>query len=144
MIWSAGTVDTAMKDIATLLHRDDTTVAVVGATDDPGKYGGVIYRDLKNKGFTVYAVNPNRATVDGDPTYPSLADLPAEPTIVNVVVPPQTALTVLGKALELGLMNIWLQPGAESPEVMKFIQDNDFNYMANSCIMVRSRIRAGS
>ena len=41
-----------MNDIATLLNRDDTTIAVVGATDDPHKYGSVIYRDLKRKGFT--------------------------------------------------------------------------------------------
>ena len=144
MISGARTVDTCMNDIATLLHRDDTTVAVVGATDDPDKYGSVIYRDLKNKGFSVYAVNPKRDTVDGDPAYASLAALPVEPTIINIVVPPQVTLRVLEQALELDLRNVWIQPGAESPEVMTFIQENDFNYMANSCIMVRSRIRTGS
>ena len=94
-----------MNDIATLLNRDDTTIAVVGATDDPHKYGSVIYRDLKRKGYEVFAVNPNRDTVDGDPAYSSL--------------------------------------GAESPEVMTFLTEHDFNYLANACIMVRSRLRAG-
>lgn len=132
-----------MNDIATLLHRDDTTVAIVGATDDPSKYGSVIYRDLKRKGFDVFAVNPNRATVDGDPAYKSLADLPVEPTIVNIVVPPDTALKVLQKAKQLGHRNVWIQPGAESPDVMAYLTQNDFNYLANACIMVRSRTRAG-
>jgi len=137
-------VVTGMNDIATLLHRDDTTVAVVGATDDPHKYGSVIYRDLKNKGFRVYPVNPNRETVDGDPTYASLAALPERPTILNLVVPPEATLRVLEAARDLGLWNVWVQPGAESPEVLSFLQENDFNYLANACIMVQSRMRAGS
>ena len=133
-----------MNNIATLLHRDDTTVAVVGATDDQAKYGSVIYRDLKSKGFEVFAVNPNRDTVDGDPAYPSLDSLPTDPTIVNIVVPPPATLGVLKKAKELGYRNVWVQPGAESPEVMSFLTEHDFNYLANACIMVQSRVRAGT
>lgn len=143
MILENGCVDAGMNDIATLLHRDDTTVAVVGATDNPHKYGSVIYRDLKNKGFDVYAVNPNRETVDGDLSFNSLAALPVKPTIVNIVVPPEATLQVLQGALRLGFHNVWVQPGAESPEVMTFLIENEFNYLANSCIMVRSRMHAG-
>jgi len=132
-----------MNDIASLLHRDDTTVAVVGATDDPSKYGSVIYRDLKHKGFDVFAVNQRRDTVDGDPAYETLEDLPVTPTIVNIVVPPEATLNVLRKAKELGYHNVWVQPGAESPEVMAYLTENDFNYLANACIMVQSRARAG-
>ena len=132
-----------MNDIATLLNRDDTTIAVVGATDDPAKYGSVIYRDLKRKGFEVFAVNPKRDTVDGDPAYSSLDDLPEIPTIVNIVVPPAATIRVLRKARELGLNNVWVQPGAESPEVMTYLTENEFNYLANSCIMVQSRMKSG-
>ena len=131
-----------MKDIATLLDEPDTSVAVVGATDNPAKYGYVIYRDLKHKGFTVFPVNPNRKTVDGDEVYATCDKIPKKPTIVNIVVPPKATLKVLQKCLDLGLMNVWVQPGAESPEVMSFLQANDFNYLANACIMVQSRTRA--
>lgn len=131
-----------MDDIAQLLMKDDTTVAVVGATDDPEKYGSVIYHDLKAKGFTVYPVNPNRATVDGDKAYPSLADLPERPTIVNLVVHPDQALEVLRNAKELGITNAWVQPGAGGAEVVEYLENNGFTYLANACIMVRSRHRA--
>lgn len=130
-----------MNSIPELLKDKNATVAVVGATDDPRKYGSVIYRDLKRKGFEVYPINPNRPIVDGDPTFPSLAALPAEPTIVNVVVPPATALEVLMAANRLGYKNVWLQPGAESPEALTYLQVEDFNYLANACIMVQSRAR---
>ncbi len=128
-----------MKDIASLLDEPETTVAVVGATDNPAKYGYVIYRDLKRKGIPVYPVNPRRDTVDGDIAYPSLGELPLKPTIVNIVVPPAITASVLEDCLALGLENVWLQPGAESPEALTFLQEHGFNYLANACIMVMSR-----
>ncbi len=129
-----------MTDIATLLNEPETTVAVVGATDNLMKYGSVIYRDLKRKGYSVFPVNPNRTEVDGDKAYPTLDKLPASPTIVNIVVPPSVTIRVLKKSLELGLKNVWLQPGAESPESLAFLQEHGFNYLANACIMVESRL----
>jgi predicted CoA-binding protein len=128
-----------MKDIAELLEDPSTTVAVVGANDDPAKYGGRIYRDLKAKGFTVYAINPNRDEVDGDPTFARLADLPAAPTIVDFVVPPPRTLRILGECKELGFTNVWIQPGAESQEVLAYLEAGGFDYIVNDCIMVRSR-----
>lgn len=130
-----------MKDIATLLHEPETTVAVVGATDNPTKYGSVIYRDLKRKGFNVFPVNLGRTKVDGDEAFPNLASLPEKPTIVNIVVPPYQTRRIIEECLGLGLMNVWVQPGAESAEVMTYLQENGFNYLADACIMVRSRLK---
>ena len=129
-----------MKDIAALLSEPETTVAVVGASDDPSKYGNVIYRDLKRKGYTVFPVNRGRGLVDGDRAFATLGELPQKPTIVNVVVPPSEAREVLEQSLALGLKNVWLQPGAESPENLAFLQEHEFNYLANACIMVQSRL----
>lgn len=124
-----------------LLDAPDTVIAVVGATDDERKFGHAIYRDLKGKGYKVYAVNPNRASVDGDPAYPDLAQLPSTPTLVNFVIPPEATLSVLKQCLELGLRNVWLQPGAENAEVLNFLASNDFSYLANTCIMIKSHIK---
>lgn len=131
-----------MLDIHQLLDEPDTTIAVVGATDNPAKYGNTIFHDLVRKGYTVYPVNRRRDTVGGKLAYPRLADLPEPPTIVNFVIPPRFTLHVLQQCLEQGLMNVWLQPGAESPAVMSFLQEHDFNYLANACIMVRTRLKA--
>lgn len=131
-----------MVDLKALLNEPDTSIAVVGANNNPRKYGYVIYRDLKRKGFDVYPVNPNQQAVDGDTAYPTVADLPETPTIVDFVVPPAVTLEVLKRCLELGLTNVWVQPGAESPEVIAYLQEHDFNYLAHACIMVESRARA--
>ena len=128
-----------MPTITDLLEDPATTVAVIGASDDPDKYGYRIYRDLKGKGFTVFAVNPNRDSVDGDPAYRSLDDLPERPTILDFVVPPPLTLAILRRAKERNLTTVWIQPGAESPEVLSYLDDEGFEYLANACIMVRSR-----
>ncbi len=129
-----------MKNLIGLLDDPDTTVAVVGASKDPAKYGNVIYRDLRRKGFVVFAVNPNRTHVAGDEAFPSLKKLLARPTIVDVVVPPEVGAGVLRECLDLGLMNVWLQPGAESPENLAFLLERGFNYITDDCIMVHTRL----
>ncbi|MDX1692015.1 MAG: CoA-binding protein [Acidimicrobiia bacterium] len=133
------TTTSPTPDILTLLDRPDTTVAVVGASDDLSKYGARIYRDLKSKGFRVFAVNPTRDTVDGDPCWPTLADLPEAPTIVDFVVPPRQTRRVLEECLELGYTNVWIQPGAEDEEVLSFLDQHGFNHLTNACIMVEAR-----
>lgn len=130
-----------MDPVSAALLEPDSTVALVGANDDPGKYGSVIYRDLKAKGYTVFPVNPNRDTVDGDPSYQSLADLPQRPTIVNFVVPPPISMKVLAEAKELGDMLVWMQPGSSSPEVREYIESNGFEALIDACIMVQTRVK---
>lgn len=128
-----------MKDLTPLLADPATSLAVVGATDHPGKYGGIIYRDMKGKGFRVFGVNPYRETVDDDPCWPTVKDLPEAPTIVVFVVPAKRGLDVLRDCAEAGIRNIWLQPGASSPELEAALDAGDFDWLANACVMVRAR-----
>jgi hypothetical protein len=131
-----------MDTINTLLNEGDPVIAVVGATDNPRKYGNRIYLDLKDKGFRVYPVNATRATVDGDPVFATLAELPETPDIVNFVVPPTRTLRVLEQAKDLGFTTVWVQPGAENEDVMDYLEEHDFDYLANACIMVWARTRS--
>lgn len=128
-----------MTDLTPLLADPATTLAIIGATDHPGKYGGIIYRDMKGKGFQVFAVNPYRQTVDGDPCWPSVGDLPDTPTIAVFVVPAKRGLEVLRDCAEAGVRNIWLQPGASSPELEQALDTGDFDWISGACVMVRAR-----
>lgn len=126
-------------DLTPLLYEPGASIAVIGATDHPTKYGGIIYRDLKRKGFEVYAVNPYRDTVDGDPCRPSVKDLPKTPTLADFVIPAKRGLQVVDDCEDAGILNIWLQPGAESPELIDRLESGPFNWLAHACIMVRAR-----
>ncbi|GAA5143934.1 acetate--CoA ligase family protein [Nocardioides marinquilinus] len=85
------------------LHRP-TSVAVVGASDDPEKIGGRPLRYMREFGYggTVVAVNPKRETVQGMPTVPRLADSPVVPDVVLVAVPGQAAVDAVRVAAEMG------------------------------------------
>jgi acyl-CoA synthetase (NDP forming) len=63
-------------------------VAVIGASDDPGKTAGRAQRYLKKHGYTgrVYPINPGRETVQGDKAWPSIEALPEVPDHVYVCV----------------------------------------------------------
>ena len=128
-----------MDPVTRLLAEPDPTIAVVGATDRLDAYGARIYRDLKAKGYRVMAVNPTRDTVDGDPAYRSLSDLPEAPSIVNYVIPPPRTRRVLEEALRLGYTTAWVQPGAEDDEVVRFLDEHGFESLVGACIMVESR-----
>ena len=129
-----------MTDLTPLLSEPGASVAVIGATDRRGKYGVIIYRDLKRKGFKVYAVNPYRETVDGDPCWKSVKDLPETPTIADFVIPAKRGLQVLDECEEARILNIWLQPGAESPELIEKLDAGPFTWLAHACIMVRGSV----
>lgn len=122
-----------------LLSDPDTLIAVVGATDSPGKYGGIIYRDLRGRGHKVAAVNPNRETVAGDPSVPDLQSLPETPDIVNLVVPPSVGSTVIEEWAELGGTSIWFQPGSANDRVVNQAKEAGMDVVEGDCIMVLSR-----
>jgi len=129
------------KDLTATLLEPGTTLAIIGATDSPGKYGGIIYRDMKKKGFEVFGVNPRRDTVDGDPCYHTVKDLPETPTIAVFVVPAPTGVRVLAECKANGINNIWVQPGAFSSEFRSALEDGDFDWIAEACVMVVARAR---
>ena len=128
-----------MKDLTPLLSEPGASLAIIGATDHPAKYGGIIYRDMKAKGYPVFAVNPYRKTVDGDPCWPTVLDLPEKPTIVVLVVPAKRGIGVLADCAEAGILNIWIQPGAFSMEMKDVLEAGDFDWLADACVMVRAR-----
>lgn len=129
-----------MSDLRELLDEPGTSFAIVGATDTPGKYGGKIYRDLKRKGYPVFAVNPSVESVDGDPAYARLTDIPETPTMAVMVVPAPVGVKVIDDAAEAGVKNIWVQPGALSDELGQKLDAEGFSWIGNGpCVMVETR-----
>lgn len=124
------------------LDLPDPLIAVVGATDHPGKYGGTIYRDLKTKGYRVVAVNPLRESVDGDPCYHTLMDLDEVPDIVNIVVPPARTMRVVEQAAALGDTAVWIQPGAADAAVRERVDELGLVSLIDACIMIQARVKS--
>jgi predicted CoA-binding protein len=113
--------------------------AIVGASENQAKFGNRIYRDLKGAGYTVYGVNPNAETADGDLVYPTLADLPEKPGVVDVVVPSRVGRGIAEDAAREGIRIFWLQPGAESDELIQYAKSLGLEVIHDACAMVEKR-----
>jgi predicted CoA-binding protein len=109
--------------------------AVVGASNDPSKYGNRIFRTLRASGYRVYPVNPKGGELDGVKIYPTLADLPEKPEVVDIVVPPAVTEQIVRQVQELGLTRVWMQPGAESEAAIQYCKDNGIQVVHDACAM---------
>ena len=137
-----------MTDQQTMRETIDEAVdrkvwAVVGASENQSKFGNKIYRNLKQAGYTVYGVNPNAESVDGDPVYPTLKNLPEKPDVVDVVVPSWVGRRVAAEAAELEIPYFWLQPGAESDELIEYAEGLGLRVIHHHCAMVEKKIWPG-
>jgi acetate---CoA ligase (ADP-forming) len=80
------------------------SIAIVGASADPDRIGGLPVRFLRSAGFQgrVYPVNPQRREVQGLPAFPSLRDLPEVPELIVVAVPGEQAVSTVRVGADLG------------------------------------------
>ena len=113
--------------------------AVVGASQDQSKFGFRVFRTLRAAGYVVYPVNPKGGELEGARVYPSLADLPQLPEVVDLVVPPAATEQVVKDAHELGLTRIWMQPGSESEMAIAYCRDHGIQVVYDACAMVYKR-----
>jgi hypothetical protein len=87
----------------------------------------------------VYPVNPALDEVEGDKAYPRLQDLPERPDIADIVVPASVGRAVADDAREAGIPFFWLQPGAESPELIAYAESLGLTVIHDACVMVARR-----
>lgn len=114
--------------------------AVVGSFKNKEKIAYKIFKNLISKGYEVYPVNPNVKEVDGVKCYPSIRDLPVIVDVVDIVTPPEVSLEIVKQCLEKKITRVWLQPGAESQEVLDFCKKNNIKVVYNTCIMLAKNI----
>ncbi len=112
--------------------------AVVGASDNPTKYGNMIYKKLKAKGYTVYPINPNYESIEGDKCYKNLTALPQIPEVIDMVVHPKHGTGTIEEAAELGVKNIWLQPGTYNDNLLTLINEKGLDSV-QACVLVALR-----
>jgi len=92
-------------------------VAVTGVSRTPQGHGSnVVYQRLRQRGYTVFAVNPQAGQVEGDTCYPDLASIPGGVDWVVIGTRPQTAEATIRECADLGITRVWMHrgPGAGS------------------------------
>ena len=115
------------------------TYAVAGASNDPSKYGHKVLKDLLNKGFNVYPLNPKAEEVLGKKAYKELDELPETIDVLITVTPPPVTDTIVRQAVYQSIEKIWMQPGSFTEEIVKYCNDNNIDVIAGACIMMEEK-----
>lgn len=125
-----------MVDIEQIL-RATRTVAIVGVSDNPLRPSYGVWQYLKSASdYALYLVNPTINEVDGTPVYPSLADLPVVPDLVDVFRRYEYLPAVLADTINVGARTLWLQQGLWHEEVARDGEAAGLQVVMDRCLKV--------
>jgi len=127
--------DTTLRDLLTSSH----VIAVVGHSDRPYRTSYQIAAYLRRAGYKVYAVNPDISSVDGELSYPALADVPEPIDIVNVFRRSEYLADVVEQAAKVHAKVVWAQLGVQSEAAATAAEVAHLPLIMDACIKVVHR-----
>jgi uncharacterized protein len=84
-------------------------VAVTGVSANPKGHGSnAVYTRMRERGYQVFAVNPNEPVAEGDPTYPNLTSIPGGVDAVVIGTRPERAEATMREVIDLGISHVWM------------------------------------
>jgi len=118
--------------------RETRTLAMVGASPNPARASNFVATYLlSTSAYEVWFVNPNATEILGRPVYPSLADLPGVPDLVDVFRRMEDIPAVLDDVLELdGVRTFWLQFGLYDETLAKRGEAAGLTVVMDRCVKV--------
>lgn len=114
-------------------------IFMVGASPDHIRPSYFVYRYLLSHGYEVHGVNPNAASIDGDPCFPSLADcakVHGVPDVVDVFRRKDAVVPVARDAIAIGAKAIWFQYGVVNEEAIRIADEAGLDVVYDRCMKV--------
>lgn len=93
-------------------------MAVIGASTDRRKFGNKALRAFREQGYKVVPIHPTAHEVEGEKAYPSVLDYPGPIDEATVYLHADAGLEVMEEIAKKGIPVVWLNPGADEPEVI--------------------------
>lgn len=110
---------------------------VAGASTNREKYGNKVLRCYQQNNRNVTPVHPTEPAIEGIPCAAAISDLPPDTMSISMITPPAVTAQLVPLALEKGIQNIWMQPGAEHPDAVALCRERGINVIADgSCLLV--------
>jgi uncharacterized protein len=118
--------------------RRSRTIAVVGASSNPARASNFVLTYLLSSSadYEVWPVTPNEDSILGVQAYPSLAELPGEPDIVDVFRRADALPGVAREAVDAGAKAFWMQLGLHSDEAVEIAHSAGLDVVSNRCVKI--------
>jgi predicted CoA-binding protein len=113
-------------------------IAVTGVSRTPQGHGSnVVYQRLRDRGYQVFAINPNADEVEGDRCYHDLKSIPGGVDAVVIGTRPETAETTMRECAELGIAYVWMHrafgPGSVSDRATEYGREHGITVIDGGC-----------
>ena len=124
----------ASIDLFLASHR----VALAGVSRDPKKFGHQVFKQLKEKGYEVYPVNPQADFIDGTPCFRSVSALPVNVHSLVIVTPKKQTREIVAEAISKGIDSLWIQQMSDTPEAIELTRTHPVNLVTGECILMHT------
>ena len=121
------------------IYDATSTIAVVGASDNPGKPAFAIPRQLKDLGYRIVPVNPKGGEILGERAYRSLDDVDVPIDVVDVFRPAEETPEIARQAVKAGAKVLWLQEGIVSDEAARIAREGGLTAVMGICMGATAR-----
>lgn len=115
-------------------------IALIGLSRDPKHFSQVVWKELKQRGYEVVAVNPKTDRIDGEPCFARIQDVVPPVEGALIMTPPRVTEQVVQDCAEAGITRVWLHGGAgigaSSPKAIEFCETHGMQTVANQCPMM--------
>jgi predicted CoA-binding protein len=113
-------------------------IAVTGVSRSAENHGAnVVYKRLRERGYHVFAVNPNTTEVEGDAAYPNLASIPDGVEAVVIGTAPGHAEATVRECIDTGVTHIWFHRGpgggSANPDAARLARDHELHVIDGGC-----------
>ena len=115
------------------------TIAIAGVSRSATGTANAIYRKLRETGHTVFAVNPNPGTIDGEPFYPDLQSIPQPVDGVFMLTTPEVTEQVVQQAIAARIPRVWMHQSfgnSVSAKAVQMCHENGITVIAGACPMM--------
>ncbi len=124
-------------------------IAVTGVSRSGGDHSAnAIYVRLRDRGYDVFAVNPNADSVEGDACYDDLASIPSGVDAVVIATSPKHADTTVEECIDLGIEHIWMHQGpaatSVSPDAVELARSHGIHVIDGGCPLMFGPTRDGA
>lgn len=120
---------------AFLAHK---RIAVTGVSRRPKEHGSnTVFKRLRDRGYEVFAVNPNAHTVEGAPSYHDLKSIPGGVDAVVIATAPDKAEGTMRECVELGIKYVWMHrsfgQGSVNPTAAAYGRQHGVTVIVGGC-----------
>ena len=111
-------------------------IAISGVSRDPKKFGNHVFKDLIQKDYKIFPINPNTDKIDEEKCYSSILGLPDGINNLIILTPVHKVDESFQEAIKKGIKNIWIQQKVISKSIKDSAKNNNINLIWNKCIFM--------